>query len=297
MAHLSHLSGRGAKVRDLRAPDRSLLPGGTITEDLGEDPRPMVVFGGVYNNYLSLIETLSWARSIHPCRIVCLGDLGGFGPHPDRVFPLIASPDIALVQGNYDDSIGNGKEDCGCGYTDPRDNHWARLSYAYTLANTHPDFRDFQRNLPPARVWKWGPLTVMGVHGSPRRVSEFLWESTSGTDFLEHLLTALGVDVLLCTHTGIPWMRSLSEGRWMVNVGAIGRPANDGRTAVWACLLRRTGAHVQPALVPIAYDHLRLAKEMDGEGLPEEFSQTLLTGWWTTCLEILPVKERRRGPG
>jgi hypothetical protein len=47
--------------------------------------------------------------------------------------------------------------------------------------------------------------------------------------------------------------------------------------------------------VPVIYDHERLAFEMRSEHLPEEFVTTVLTGWWTTCLEILPVKERRRG--
>jgi hypothetical protein len=42
------------------------------------------------------------------------------------------------------------------------------------------------------------------------------------------------------------------------------------------------------------YDHERLAAQMRAEQLPEEFAQTVLTGWWTTCVEILPAKERRR---
>ena len=47
--------------------------------------------------------------------------------------------------------------------------------------------------------------------------------------------------------------------------------------------------------VPVHYDHERLAAEMRAENLPAEFVETVLTGWWTTCLEILPAKERRRG--
>jgi hypothetical protein len=38
-----------------------------------------------------------------------------------------------------------------------------------------------------------------------------------------------------------------------------------------------------------------LAADMRQEHLPEEFVETILTGWWTTCLEILPHKERARG--
>ena len=55
--------------------------------------------------------------------------------------------------------------------------------------------------------------------------------------------------------------------------------------------------HVIPAIAGAALVWLTglLAREMGAEGLPEELVQTVRTGWWTTCLEILPAKERRRG--
>lgn len=34
---------------------------------------------------------------------------------------------------------------------------------------------------------------------------------------------------------------------------------------------------------------------MRAAGLPEIFAETIETGWWTTCLEILPPRERARG--
>ena len=39
----------------------------------------------------------------------------------------------------------------------------------------------------------------------------------------------------------------------------------------------------------------RLAYEMRQEHLPEECVETILTVGWTTCLEVLPTKERARG--
>jgi hypothetical protein len=45
---------------------------------------------------------------------------------------------------------------------------------------------------------------------------------------------------------------------------------------------------------PLAYDHRALADEMARERLPDEFRETILTGWWTTCLEVLPAQERAR---
>ena len=69
--------------------------------------------------------------------IYCLGDLGAFGPFPDRVFPLLHEQrQVQCLQGNYDHSIGNGLADCQCGYTDPRDNYFAQISYNYTLNDT-----------------------------------------------------------------------------------------------------------------------------------------------------------------
>jgi len=47
--------------------------------------------------------------------------------------------------------------------------------------------------------------------------------------------------------------------------------------------------------VPVEYDHRRLGREMEAEGLPPEFVETIRAGWWTCCLEILPAKERAAG--
>ncbi len=88
----------------------------------------------------------------------------------------------------------------------------------------------------------------------------------------------------------------------------VGRLENDGKTNVWYAILK-TGSDAKEnalpcgiAITPIAvefrqvhYDHAKLANEMRSEKLPDEFIQTVMTGWWTTCLEILPSRERRAG--
>jgi hypothetical protein len=252
------------------------------------------VFGGVYNNWLALEATLADARARGCARSYCLGDLGGFGPHPDRVFPILRDNGVVVMQGNYDHSIGHDLSDCGCGYTDPRDNEWARLSYAYTHGHTSAEHRPYLRSLPPRIRETWGGKRILMAHGSPRRVNEFLWESTSPDAFLERLCDEHECDALFVTHTGIPWKRRLRDGRLVVNVGAIGRPANDGRTEVWYAVVS-IGEQLDAELVPVAYDWRGLAAAMRAEGLPAEFVETIETGWWTTCLEILPAKERAKG--
>lgn len=256
----------------------------------------LACFGGIYSNYLALEAAIADARARGVDGVYCLGDLGAFGPYPDRVFPLLAEAGVKCLQGNYDDSIGNRLDDCQCGYTDPRDNHFAQISYDYTLANTSPANQAWLRQLPAMRKLELGPLRLLLCHGSPRKVNEFLWESTTSTAFLEYLLDRYEADVIAATHTGIKWQRTLGKNRAFVNVGVLGRPENDGTTDVWYTLLeynQETGLQIE--FLPVDYDHVRLATEMRKEGLPEEFVETVMTGWWTTCLEILPSKERRRG--
>jgi predicted phosphodiesterase len=254
----------------------------------------IAVFGGIYSNHLALAAALADVRRRGVDAVYCLGDLGAFGPHPDRVFPLLGENNVLCIQGNYDNSIGNGLADCQCGYTDPRDNHFARISYAYTFQKTSPTNREWMRDLPGQRRVQLGRYRLLLCHGSPRKMNEFLWESTTSSAFLEWLAEQHQADVIVTTHTGIKWTRRLSGDRWLVNVGVLGRPENDGRTEVWYALLQ-AGPEFSVEYVPIGYDHERLAREMQEEGLPEEFIATVRTGWWTTCLEVLPAKERKRG--
>src|ERR1700689_2852157 len=121
----------------------------------------IAVFGGVYNNYLALAAALADAKQRGADAIYCLGDMGAFGPYPERVFPLLTDNGVLCIQGNYDNSIGNGLADCQCGYTDPRDNHFARLSYEYTFQHTSLANRDWLRDLPAQRRLKFGPYRVL----------------------------------------------------------------------------------------------------------------------------------------
>ena len=263
-------------------------------QELLSEHRRIAVFGGVYSNAPALRAMLADARRRDVEAVFCLGDLGGFGPHPDRVYPLLREARVRVMQGNYDASLASGREDCGCGYTDPRDNHFAQISYEYTFRNTSAEHRAWLGTLPTAFRLRLGERRVLMCHGSPRLVNEFLWETTTPDGLLRSLLDAHAADVLLCTHTGLKWHRALADGRDAVNVGVIGRPENDGTTLTWYTVLT-AGPTLGVEFVPVRYDHETLAREMEREGLPPEFAETVRTGWWTTCLENLPAKERARG--
>ena len=254
------------------------------------------VFGGVYSNYLALKALLKDSRAPEIQHLYCLGDLGAFGPLPDRVCEILRETGIPVIQGNYDNSVGNGLADCQCGYTDPRDNYFARVSYDYTFRHTNNHNKTWLRKLQPEIRIRVGAYRVLLCHGSPRKMNEFLWETTTSDAFLDWLFERYDTDIIVTTHIGLHWHREPSPGKHFINCGAIGRPANDGQTTVvYTVISVDSAARLKVDFVRLAYDHERLTAEMASEELPEEFIETIRTGWWTTCNEILPAKERARG--
>ncbi len=260
---------------------------------LGAEMTRIAVFGGVYSNPYALRALLDDAPRRGAERVFCLGDLGGFGAEPEAVWPLLVDGGVECMAGNYDIAIGRGDTDCGCGYSDPRDNAYAQLTYDYTKANTSAQFAAWMRRLPTELRETIGGCDVHMVHGSPLATNDFFWESLDA-DEVRWRVAASGADVLLCTHTGLPWVKEM-DGCLVANVGVLGRPANDGRREVWYALVDLEGGRADIELVPLAYDWRAQAASMRAAGIPEAFVATIETGWWASCVEILPPLERARG--
>ena len=251
--------------------------------------------GGIYSNHQALSATLDDISRKGVDETFFLGDLGAFGPHPDRVPATLIEQKLRGIQGNYEQSLSSGATDCNCGYTDPRDNEYAQISYDYTAGKTSEEFKRWMGTLPSHIRFESEGRRFLLCHGSPRRINEFLWESTSPDVFLEKLCVDHEADVIVCTHSGLHWSRTLPSSRMVVNAGVIGRPANDGQTNVWYTIVESSAAELTVEFVPVVYDFEALAREMEVEQLPREFIDTIRSGWWTTCLEALPTKERSRG--
>jgi len=251
------------------------------------------VCGGTYSNPYALRAFVEDARRRGAERLICLGDLGGFGAEPDAIWPILAEHGIECIAGNYDVAIGRGDSDCGCGYRDERDNQFAQVMYDFTRAHTSDDFAAWMRTLPTQRREVVSGVDVHLVHGSTLMLNDFWWESLSAD---EHRLRieASGADLICCTHSGLPWQRRVGD-TLVVNVGVLGRPANDGRREVWYALVDLKEGRPEAQLIPLSYDWQAHAASMRSAGLPEPFVETVETGWWTTCLEVVPPWERSRG--
>jgi pyruvate-formate lyase-activating enzyme len=249
--------------------------------------------GGPYANPYALQAFVDDARARGCQRLFCLGDLGGFGAEMDPLWPILDEHGVECIAGNYDVAIARGDEDCGCGYTDENDNASADRIYEHTRAATGPAFAAWMGTLATEHRERIGGVDLHLVHGSPIGLNDFWWESL--TDEAHRLrVAASGAEVICCTHSGLPWQARIG-GALVVNVGVIGKPANDGRPDTCYAILDLDGGHATAELVSLAYDHAAQAASMRAAGMPEELAETIETGYWTTCIEILPPAERSRG--
>jgi predicted phosphodiesterase len=250
--------------------------------------KTFAVCGGPYSNFSAVEKFLEETKDF--TYRFCLGDLGGFGPHPDKTIDLLRSAGVICLKGNYDHSVGFGEADCGCGYIDPRDRHFAQVSYDYTFKNTSLKNRLWLQSLPDEIELEWKNKKILLCHGSPDSVNEFVWESETDEKKLSQWFQKNSVEMILCTHSGIPWIKRTNAGQIWFNVGVLGRPAHEDNTRVFYGLVSAEN-NLNAELVAMNYDSTEVIAAMKQEKLPDEFIESLKTGHWTTCSNILPPEE------
>ena len=233
----------------------------------------VAVITDIHANLPALQAALARIDDLGIDRIYCGGDLVGYGPHPDAVCALIAEREIPTIYGNYDHAIARDVEDCGCAYITPRDRELGQRSVDWTLANTSADAKAFMRELPFDLRFSVGSTAVHLVHGSPRKVNEYLFEDKPASLY-ERLAAAESADVLVFGHTHKPWVRS-HGGVLFVNCGAVGKPKDGDPRGAFA-VLDAGPDEVKVSIERVAYDADAVASEVRAAGLPSELADGLL---------------------
>jgi putative phosphoesterase len=235
---------------------------------------PVAVITDIHANLPALEAALARIEALGTERVYCGGDLVGYGPHPNDVCALIAERQIPTIYGNYDYAIARDEEDCGCAYVTPHDRELGQLSVAWTLANTTRQSKQFMRTLPFDLRFTVGGADVHLVHGSPRKVNEYLFEDKP-TSLYERLARAESDPVLAFGHTHKPWVHEYG-GVLFVNCGSVGKPKDGDPRGAFA-LLRATDHGVEVTIERFAYDAEQVASEVRTAGLPGEYAEKLLT--------------------
>jgi putative phosphoesterase len=241
---------------------------------VSEQPDTVAVITDIHANLPALAAVLARIDELGIERVFCGGDLVGYGPHPNEVCASIAERNIPTIYGNYDYAIGREEQDCGCAYVSQRERDLGRLSVAWTLANTSRRSKEFMRGLPFDLHFPVGAVDVHLVHGSPRKVNEYLFEDKPARLY-ERLAAAESDGVLVFGHTHKPWIHEYG-GVLFVNCGSVGKPKDGDPRAAFA-LLAADGDAVDPRIIRVEYDAGTVADEVREAGLPGEYADKLVS--------------------
>jgi len=234
----------------------------------------IAVITDIHANLPALKASLDAIDASDVDEVYCGGDLVGYGPHPDEVCALIQERGIPTIYGNYDYAIARDLDDCGCAYVTQHDRELGQRSVAWTLAHTGQDAKDFMRGLPFDLHFALGEQQVHLVHGSPRKVNEYLFEDKP-TSLYERLAKAEEAQVLVFGHTHKPWIHEYL-GVLFVNCGSVGKPKDGDPRAAFVILEADEQGPVRASIQRVPYDAETVAREVAAAGLPGEYAEKLV---------------------
>jgi putative phosphoesterase len=251
----------------------------------------IALFSDIHANLPALEACLASIDKQQPDQVYCLGDLVGYNIWPNEVIREIRRRGIPTITGNYDFGIGRGIPDCGCAYKTDEEKANGAMSISFTNEIVAPAERQYLRALPAHIRLEFqlneDKLNLLLVHGSPRKVNEYLFEDREEKSLLR-ILEVADADILCFGHTHKPYHRILNSGteaephyRHAINIGSVGKPKDGDLRGCYALLtvdesssiLNKTSVSVE--FVRFEYDVEKAAKAVEESVLPDAYAVAL----------------------
>jgi predicted phosphodiesterase len=226
--------------------------------------------------------------------IYCLGDLVGYNIWPNEVINEIKKRRIPTIAGNYDFGIGRSIDDCGCAYKTDIEKANGAVSISFTNEIVNEEERKYLRSLPAHIKVEFqlnnDKLNLLLVHGSPRKINEYLFEDREEKSILRIMQDA-DADIMCFGHTHKPYHRILTADengkerfRHAINIGSVGKP-KDGDPRGGYVLLHINDSSsisgkdsIKVEFIRFEYDVEKAAKAVENSPLPDAYAESLRKG-------------------
>jgi predicted phosphodiesterase len=244
-----------------------------------------LILSDIHANLEALEKCLQLAQGKYQ-KVLCLGDLVGYGPDPNAVIEMMQRTATVIIRGNHDKAC--------CGIMNVEDfNPWARQAIFWTCDTLTPNHLSFLRNLAP------GPLTMPGfeiVHGSAEDEDQYIFEQAEAIPALRNQsmqlvffghthhqggfsLNRAGVFQKISggsRRNGRVLTLDLEDGtRYLINPGSVGQPRDGNWRAAFAIF---DEAERRVDFYRTEYDIATTQKKMTQAHLPEPLIQRLEFG-------------------
>jgi predicted phosphodiesterase len=255
----------------------------------------IALFSDIHANLPALEAFFKDVETRDTDAIYCLGDLVGYNIWPNEVIDEIRKRGIPTIAGNYDFGIGRSSDDCGCAYKTDDEKENGKVSIAYTNEIVKDEQRAYLRTLPAHIRLDFQlndkRLSVLLVHGSPRKINEYLFEDRDEKSMLR-IMEQAGADVMLFGHTHKPYHRILNsvetDGtnyfRHAINIGSVGKPKDGDPRGGYVILNINADAStsnresITVEFIRFEYDVEKAAKAVEDSILPDAYAESLRLG-------------------
>ena len=255
----------------------------------------IALFSDIHANYPALEACLQSIEKQKPDAIYCLGDLVGYNVWPNEVINEIRRRGIPTIAGNYDQGIGLMSDDCGCAYKTEPEKDMGKMSISFTNSIVNTEERKYLRTLPAHIKIEFqlnnDKLNVLLVHGSPRKINEYLFEDRDEKSLMR-IMEGADADVMCFGHTHKPYHRVLPAQpaenmhyRHAINIGSVGKPKDNNPKGCYVVLTINADSSTtkKDALgvefIRFDYDIEKAAKAVEESPLPNEYADMLRKGY------------------
>ena len=253
----------------------------------------IALFSDIHANLPALEAFFKDVESKKPDAIYCLGDLVGYNIWPNEVVNEIRKRSIPTIAGNYDFGIGRTSDDCGCAYKTDDEKANGAVSISFTNEIVKPEERAYLRTLPAHIKVEFqlnqDKLNLLLVHGSPRKINEYLFEDRDEKSLLRIMHDA-DADIMCFGHTHKPYHRILNENvasgdhfRHAINIGSVGKPKDGDPRGCYVLLHISDHSNItdkdsiRAEFIRFTYDVEEAAKAVEDSRLPNAYAEALRT--------------------
>ena len=159
-----------------------------------------------------------------------------------------------------------------------------KISISFTNSIVNPGERNYLRTLPKHIRLEFqlndDPFSLLLVHGSPRRINEYLFEDRDEKS-LFRILQEANATICCFGHTHKPYHRVLNhEGKPMhaINIGSVGKPKDGDPRGCYAVLTIEQNKPLGVKFLRFEYEIEKAAKAIEQSVLPDEYAEMLRKG-------------------
>jgi predicted phosphodiesterase len=237
------------------------------------------IISDIHGNLVAMEAVLKRIKEEQCDRIICLGDIVGYGPFPNECIDVIQQNCYQTVIGNHDHAaIGLTSTDCF--------NIYAKMAIEWTSAELTTSSKQFLKNLE----FQYSENDILFVHATPLDPED--WNYILSISDAGHNFKAFEEKVSFIGHSHVPmifeyesnnqakWKKAIqfklnNNFRYIVNVGSVGQP-RDGNNMSSFGIFDSDSKEYQ--MVRQEYDFTKTQKAMMEKDLPYFLVERLSRG-------------------